>query len=427
MAAENSRRWGAAQLNVDPCVAFDTRFGVDELPLSSVSIIGLLNNWEVFGQERANIEVFKCLRALGANVAVGVTTMGKGGEVASLLRQLGFETFDLPFGCHWSKNFFRRAPLLVPKNLAAVSRCSAILEKQIKVRQCSLLLLGNPLVYSFVSLCLMRNRKLPMIYRMGDEPPSASKPNLWIWKRCFRRAKGVVANSKYVQGRIACVQADSANKVRLIYNVAPSASLHDQANFDPRTSAETDRESLRVLYVGQISEHKGVSHLLNAALTLCPKNRHVRFDFVGGSLYTGPLEEQLKNEVIAAGLTDQIEFHGRVSDPLEFYQRASVLVVPSLFEEPAANVVLEAKRLGVPAIVYPSGGLPELVQHGVTGLICHDKSASGLLEHLKTLLDQPETFHQMKDACLQEYERRFSEDRFRLQWLDVVKEALVDG
>ena len=398
----------------------------DNLPLSSVNVIGLLYNWEVFGQERANIEVFKCLRALGANVVVGVTTMNEGGDVALLLRQLGFETFDLPFGCQWSQQFFRREPWLFPKNLAAVCRCSAILAQQIKDRKCSLLLIGNPLIFSFISLCLMRNRKLPMVYRMGDEPPSDSKPNLWIWKRCFRRAKVVVANSQFVQRTIASAQADSTNKVRLIYNVAPSASKNGQANIDALTAAELDCESLRVLYVGQISEHKGVSHLLNAALSLCPMNRNLRFDFVGGSLYTVPFEQHLQKQVVAAGLGDRIVFHGRVSDPSDFYQQATVLVVPSLFEEPAANVVLEAKRLGVPAIVYPSGGLPELIQHGITGLICKEKTITSLLQHLQGLLDHPETFRQMKDACLLEYEQRFSEERFHRQWLETVNAVLTN-
>jgi glycosyltransferase involved in cell wall biosynthesis len=407
--------------------SFSTSAPLGDGLLSAVSVIGLLNNWEIFGQERGNIEVFKCLKSLGANVAVGVTTMNQGGEVALVLRQLGFETFDVPFGCQWSKKFFWQSPGLIPKNLAAVSRCSAILDKQIKDRQCSLLLLGNPLVYSFVSLSLMRNRKLPLLYRMGDEPPVDSKPNLWIWRRCFARAKVIVANSRYVQRKINAVEAESASKVRLIYNVAPTVSSPGQPSEDGEILKEQDRDLLRVLYVGQISEHKGVVHLLDAALTLCAGNPRIRFDVVGGSLYTWPLEEQLQKDVIAAGLTEQIVFHGRVSDPSEFYRKATVLVVPSLFEEPAANVVLEAKRNGVPAIVYPSGGLPELVQHGVTGLICKDKSVSALMEHLQLLVEQPEAFHQMKDACLREYEEHFSEGRFRDQWLDAVKEALGEG
>lgn len=407
--------------------SFSPSAPVGDGQLSSVSVIGLLNNWEIFGQERGNIEVLKCLKSLGANVAVGVTTMNQGGDVALLLRQLGFETFDVPFGCQWSKKFFWQAPRLIPKNLAAVSRCSAVLDKQIKARQCSLLLLGNPLVYSFVSLSLIRNRKLPLIYRMGDEPPTDSKPNLWIWRRCFRRAKMIVANSWYVQSKIAEAEAESPRKVRLIYNVAPTVSSPGQPSEDGEILSEPDRDLLRVLYVGQISEHKGVVHLLDAALALCSGNPKLHFHFVGGSLYTWPLEEQLQKDVIAAGLTGQIVFHGRVSDPSEFYRTANVLVVPSLFEEPAANVVLEAKRCGVPAIVYPSGGLPELVQHGVTGFVCNEKSVSALMGHLQTLLEQPETFRQMKDACVLDYQMRFSENRFRVQWLDAVKQALGEG
>jgi glycosyltransferase involved in cell wall biosynthesis len=70
-------------------------------------------------------------------------------------------------------------------------------------------------------------------------------------------------------------------------------------------------------------------------------------------------------------------------------QQVEFLVVPSLFQEPSALVVLEAKAASRPAIVVPSGGLPEMIEPGVDGIVCRDKSVDALAEALKYYLDDP--------------------------------------
>ena len=384
-----------------------------------------MNSTEVFGHERANMEVFKALRALGAEVTIGINTLDSGGLVRELLHEQNFETFSIPWGCHWSKKFFRRSPSLFPSNLSRVVRCSKIVGQQVSVRRATHIHVGTPLVYSFVAPLLWKNRSLKLVYRMGDEPPIGSTPNLMIWKSCIRRANRIVANSEFVRSSIQSV-VGTGKPVDLIYNTAPRHDL----------SADVDTESINVrskecrfLYVGQIAAHKGVGELVQAAINVCHRNDGCRFDIVGGSKYpvSAKLEEQLRHEISASGMIDRIVMHGHVRDPQSFYRQATVLVVPSIFEEPAANVVLEAKSCGVPAIVFPSGGLPELVNHGTTGWVCRGRSAADLIEHFTTCVLQPSVCRQMATACLQETDRRFSEERYQQQWAGVYRsEELSD-
>jgi glycosyltransferase involved in cell wall biosynthesis len=258
---------------------------------------------------------------------------------------------------------------------------------------------------------------------MGDEVSHDSLPNKWIWYRFYSRANVIVANSEFVKSSIRRAFRTEPRKVRLIYNVAPSCSKEPVDEVSSREGTRVERlkdggleKGCRVLYVGQIAEHKGVSQLLDASIALCREGWDCYFDFVGGSRYTQEYESSMLRRIANERLSYRICFHGRVEDPTSFYRRASVLVVPSLFEEPAANVVLEAKREGVPAIVFPSGGLPELLEDGVTGIVCREKSSHALLEVLRRGFSQPALFEGLGAACLGEYERRFSEARFDKQW-----------
>ena len=159
--------------------------------------------------------------------------------------------------------------------------------------------------------------------------------------------------------------------------------------------------------------------LVESALQIVELGLPIRFDIVGGSDYTAKLEQELKAKVIAAGANGSITFHGSVPNPTDFYKNADLLVVPSIFEEPAANVVLEAKRQGVPAIVFPSGGLPELVTEGETGWVCPKKDVNSLTGAIKNVFAEASQLPNKTSSVLDEYAVRFGEARFAEQWADV--------
>jgi glycosyltransferase involved in cell wall biosynthesis len=59
-------------------------------------------------------------------------------------------------------------------------------------------------------------------------------------------------------------------------------------------------------------------------------------------------------------------------------------------EESFANVVLEAKSVGLPVVAFPSGGIPELVEDRRTGYLCQSPDRDGLIEGIRFFLDRPE-------------------------------------
>lgn len=381
-------------------------------------VIALLNNHEIFGQEKANIEVFKTLRDQGAVVTVGVTSLDQGGLLRQRVGDLGFEMFSLPFGRQWSKYFFRRKPSLFARNILSVARCSRVLAQQIRRRDATHVHIGNPLVYSYVAPSLRMNRKIRFVYRMGDEPPHDSWPNLMIWKSCFSRADCVVANSKFVRTSILKAVPGHEQKLNLIYNMTslPCAHIHSHEE-------SPIPDDFRLLFVGQLATHKGVEHLLEAAFRLMKRSLNLRLDIVGGSVYSEGYRQAVQSLVCRSGFENRITFHGYMEDPMPLYKQADLLVVPSLFEEPAANVALEAKRLGVPSVVYPSGGLPELVIHGENGFVCREKSVDALVEGIQWFLNEPDRLGAARQSALDDSQARFGEERFAQQWASIYSEG----
>src|SRR5690606_33638739 len=84
--------------------------------------------------------------------------------------------------------------------------------------------------------------------------------------------------------------------------------------------------------------------------------------------------------------------------------------------------VMEAKQAGRAAIVFPSGGLPEMIEHGVDGLVCPNSSREALLAALRFYADSPAAVIEHGEAARRSSER-LGTLTFAQQWLDVYHRA----
>jgi glycosyltransferase involved in cell wall biosynthesis len=151
------------------------------------------------------------------------------------------------------------------------------------------------------------------------------------------------------------------------------------------------------LYFGRLSREKGIETLLEAHKAVCDA---IELKVVG----TGPLE---------AGLRDthpQVSFLGYQSGEAlqEIVANSAFVVVPSEWYENCSMVVLEAMALGKPVIGSRTGGIPEQVEDGITGLLFEMGNVDELAEKMKLLARRPDLRSRMGQAARTRLEQQYS-------------------
>jgi glycosyltransferase involved in cell wall biosynthesis len=163
-----------------------------------------------------------------------------------------------------------------------------------------------------------------------------------------------------------------------------------------------------VLYAGNISHAKG-THLLVEALPLIHttlNDKPVHATLAG----EGPLRADLEGRVAELGMAGQVDFTGRLPyDELQrLYRQADVVVVPSVVQEAFGRVALEALMNGTPAVVSNRGGLSEIVEDEVTGLVV-DPEPRRIAQAVVRVLRSPTMRRQVYNA-LPDLRRKFGSD-----------------
>jgi glycosyltransferase involved in cell wall biosynthesis len=135
---------------------------------------------------------------------------------------------------------------------------------------------------------------------------------------------------------------------------------------------------------GRLSPEKGFDLLVAAACRIAARDAQLGFVLFG----EGNLRERLAAQIHAAGLDGRFVLAGFRGDLDALLPCLDVLVLPS-YTEGLPNVVLEACAARVPVVATAVGGTPEVVEHGVNGLLVPAGDADALVSALRDLLGSP--------------------------------------
>jgi len=141
-----------------------------------------------------------------------------------------------------------------------------------------------------------------------------------------------------------------------------------------------------VAYVGRMSREKGVETLLSAARQTGLPVR------LAGDVSTMP-------EIVETA-PENVRFMGHLTrdELVEFYHKARFLVLPSICYETFGIVLIEAMANGLPTIASRIGGIPEVVEDGVTGLLFEAGNADELAEKMEVLWNSNSLCRKMGEA-----------------------------
>ncbi len=142
-----------------------------------------------------------------------------------------------------------------------------------------------------------------------------------------------------------------------------------------------------ILSVGRVSQEKGHADLLRAAAALAAMSGAPQFRVV--IVGDGPERERLAQLATQLGIEKRIAFAGFQRDTKPYYAMATAVAVPS-HSEGSPNVVLEAMAAGLPLAANAVGGVPEILEEGVTGLMVPPRNPDAMAKALLRILSDAE-------------------------------------
>lgn len=202
------------------------------------------------------------------------------------------------------------------------------------------------------------------------------------------------------------------NTIRSVYNIQPAPDRYkivpygiipvdDEAvrPFNPNTPPD----SFTILYLGRLEKRKGIQDLFAAIPQVLIKIPNVHFIIAGADNSHRDGFQQQTGLTYAAYFQQQyskfssyVSFLGQVSEEKlnRLYQSCDLFVAPSLYES-FGLIYLEAMNYGKPVIGCRAGGIPEVIDEGVTGLLSEPETPDDLAEKIIKLLQNPSLLHDM--------------------------------
>lgn len=375
-------------------------------------VLAIFGNVVNFGQERSNTEVFKLLVDNGYEVLALVNERGFHWHLQPVFDKfhIPYKKIRYPWGIYKTASLFHILQWGIDILLNNVQFIYYYIKFKPNFIHC-----GNEYMFKclFIPLILLRAK---IIFRLGDEPVIKYKYNLLFWKKVIvKRVDTLVCVSSFIQGKVKeCGRIGTTrNKDKVIYNFPPTRII---SNVDKCKS-----DDFVLGFIGQISENKGVELLVKAAIVLCKKYSNIRFVFAGGiddNPFADKMFTLLQKEDIA--IRKRISFIGLINNVASFYENINVCVTPSIYHEALGNVIVEAKLYRKPSVIFPTGGMPELIHHCHDGYICKGKNIDALIAGIEYYIQSPikAEEHGEKAFCSIK-EMKLDYESYKAQWLDI--------
>jgi glycosyltransferase involved in cell wall biosynthesis len=221
-----------------------------------------------------------------------------------------------------------------------------------------------------------------------------------LWRSRVMRADALVCVSEAVAAQFGEART----------HVVPDGLTREQSGFVRPIDGKSETAPFKVAVLGRIADWKGQDVLIRALAE--PALAQIgAVAVIAGDAYPGETAPDIQALARALGVHDRVSFLGFRPDPDQILASVDAVAVPSTRPDPLPNSAIEALAAGKPVIASRSGGLPEIVRDGETGILVLPGDPNALATALRALADDPERRARMGEAASADARERFSRER----------------
>ncbi len=254
-------------------------------------------------------------------------------------------------------------------------------------------------------LFLKKNPRQKIMLHMHNEHLSIE-----IFRPFYRYALAsvdqVICVSDYIKRNAVQLFPEHADKFSVVFNATDPEVFKpygQDALLQLQDIVTFEADKIYLLYVGRLTEVKGVHILIDAFTRIKRCLPNARLIITGSSFFQDAAKTAYEQFLVelAKPVSEYIIFTGFIPhEKLKYlYSAADIIVLPSIWQDPCPLVVLEAMASGTCLISSAVGGVPEVVESGINGILVHADNVGSLTLAVLDALSEPEKMNQIGVAA----------------------------
>ncbi|NOZ94711.1 MAG: glycosyltransferase family 4 protein [Acidobacteria bacterium] len=250
-------------------------------------------------------------------------------------------------------------------------------------------------------ILLGRDRPLFVVTRRVDFPPGRDLLNRVKYRR---GADGYIAISRAVEQELLGAGIPP-ERIRIVHSGVEPPVVPPESRRELREALDIPQEAPVLGVVAALTDHKGHRYLLDAMPRVLGAFPNAVLLLAGD----GELREELETQTAELGLAGAVRFLGYRNDVPRILGALDLFIMPSRLEGLGTSVV-DAMLAGVPVVATSAGGLPELIENGVTGLLAEPRSPESLAARILEVMGNTGLRQRIAERALQVARERFTAD-----------------
>jgi glycogen(starch) synthase len=234
----------------------------------------------------------------------------------------------------------------------------------------------------------------------------------------------VIVNSNFMKNQVQNIFELPEDKIRIIPNGVDINKLQGyERDYNFRRNYAADNEKI-ICFVGRLVHEKGAHILVDAIPKVIQHYHDAKFVIVG----KGPQFDYLQKKVSHMNISQKVYFTGYISDEClnRLYKCMDIAVFPSLYE-PFGIVALEGMAAKVPVIVSDTGGLRDIVEHGIDGMKSYAGNSNSLADSILEILFNPVRAEDMVKRAYEKVRRIYNWNIISELTSEVYKEVIQES
>jgi colanic acid/amylovoran biosynthesis glycosyltransferase len=244
-----------------------------------------------------------------------------------------------------------------------------------------------------------------------------------VYDELFKKADFFFTNCDFFKRRILKLGCDP-NKVRVL------RSGINCSRFAFNTRHPSEDGVFRIATTGRLVEKKGIEYAIRAVAKVAEKYPNIEYNIIGD----GNLKEHFEQVIAELKMQDKVKLLGwkHQREIIEILDKSHLFVAPSVTaadgnQDAPVNTLKEAMAMGLPVIGTWHGGIPELIEDGVSGFLVPERDADAISEKLIYLIEHSEKWPEMGKSGRAYVEKHYETNKLNDELVEVYQQVANPG